>query len=348
MDMQAFDLVRQLSASQYLVRSLHVVAELGVADVVGDDVTPVGNVAIRVGADADALMRILRLLASRGVFFLDGDDVGHSEASRLLRSDHPASLNAFVRMFAQPIQWQTAGDLMYAVKTGRAASEHVFPHGGIWGYLDANPTEAVVFGQAMAEKSVAQIADILAAHDFSPYQRVVDIGGGQGHLLRAIIDRHPGVSGTLFDLPPVVDAARTAGPNERLSLAAGDFFETRLPSGDVVVLMEVLHDWDDARCDQILQAVRRVVQGDMTLLVIEIEMTEGTEPDWPKLLDVVMLGLFAARQRTNSEYETLLNANGFTVTAQTSTPTGMTIIEANPARHDGAPATATAAEASIR
>jgi SAM-dependent methyltransferase len=348
MDMQAFDLVRQLAASQYLVRALHVVVELGVADVVGDDVTPVADVASAVGADADALLRVLRLLASRGVFVLDGDAVGQSEASQLLRSGHPASLNAFVRMFAQPIQWETAGDLMFAVTTGRAASDHVFADGGIWGYLDANPTEAAVFGRAMAEKSVAQIADILSAHDFSSYERVVDIGGGHGHLLRGILARHPGVNGCLFDLPPVIDAARTAGPNERLSFTAGDFFTTPLPSGDAVVLMEVLHDWDDEHCGAILQAVRRIAQVDTKLLIIEIEMTEGTGPDWPKLLDVVMLGLFAARQRTNREYQTLLDANGFTVTAQVSTPTGMTIIEATPDRLDGSRRRASVAEASIR
>ena len=277
-------------------------------------------------------MRVLRLLESRGVFVLDGGAVGHSPASQLLRSDHPASLNAFVRMFAQPIQWQTAGDLSHVVKTGQAASEHVFPDGGIWGYLHANPTEAAVFGQAMAEKSVAQIADILEAHDFSPYQRVVDIGGGQGHLLRAILARHSDVDGTLFDLAPVIEAARTTGLNERLTFAAGDFFETPLPSGDAVVLMEVLHDWDDARCGQILQAVRHAAHDETKVLVIEIEMTEGTGPDWPKLLDVVMLGLFAARQRTNRQYESLLTANRFTVTTQTSTPSGITIIEATPDR----------------
>ena len=121
------------------------------------------------------------------------------------------------------------------------------------------------------------------------------------------------------------------GLNERLSFVAGDFFETPLPSGDTVVLMEVLHDWDDARCGQILQAVRHAAHDDTKLLVIEIEMTGGTGPDWPKLLDVVMLGLVAARQRTKPPVR-VPHSQPVHVTTQTSTPSGITIIEAAPDR----------------
>jgi hypothetical protein len=139
MDMQAFDLVQQLCASHYLVRSLHVVAELGVADAVGDSQRRIDDVASSVGADADALRRVLRLLESRGLFVLDGDVVGHSVASQFLRSDHPASLASFARMFAQSIQWQTAGELMHAVKTAEAAAKRVFPDGGTLGLFSGQP-----------------------------------------------------------------------------------------------------------------------------------------------------------------------------------------------------------------
>jgi hypothetical protein len=108
----------------------------------------------------------------------------------------------------------------------------------------------------------------------------------------------------------------------------GDFFKAQLPTGDATILMEVLHDWDDDYCAAILDSVRRAAVADTKLLVIEIEMRDGKGPSWPKLLDVVMLGLFAARQRTNNEYGKLLNANGFAVVDQTSTSGGMTIIEA--------------------
>jgi hypothetical protein len=199
--------------------------------------------------------------------------------------------------------------------------------------LAANPDAGAVFGRAMAAKSAVQIADVLGAHDFSGYQRIVDVGAGEGHLLRAILGVHPDVQeGVLFDLAPVIGAARGAGPLDRLELVAGDFFASPLPTGDLMILMEVLHDWDDAHCATILDGVRRAATAETKLLIIEIEMTEAKGPAWPKLLDIVMLGLFAARQRTNAEYRDLLGANGFTVVDQTSTPAGLTIIEATPLR----------------
>jgi O-methyltransferase domain len=251
---------------------------------------------------------------------MDGHLVGHSAASQFLRSDHPASLDAFARKFAPSIQWQTAGELMHVVKTGEAAATRVFPDGGAWGYLAANPDEGAVFGQAMAAKSAVQIADVLAAHDFAQYARIVDVGAGEGHLLRAIIGANAKVEGVVFDLPLVIEAARRAGTNDRLEFVPGDFLAAQLPTGDAMILMEVLHGWDDANCAAILDSVRRAAVGDTKLLVIEIEMTEAKGPTWPKLLDIVMLGLFAARQRTNDEYHKLINANGFAVIDQTSTP----------------------------
>jgi 2-polyprenyl-3-methyl-5-hydroxy-6-metoxy-1,4-benzoquinol methylase len=328
MDMRAFDLIQQLCASQYLVRSLHVVAELGVADAVGDGERSVAEIATHVGADPDALKRVLRLLESRGIFVLDGEVVSHSAASQFLRIDHPASLAAFARMFAQRLQWQSAEQLMHSVTTGESAADLVFPDGGPWGYLAANPDEGAVFGQAMAAKSAVQIADVLAAHDFSAYKRIVDVGAGEGHLLRAITSAHHGVTGVVFDLPAVVEAAKGPGTVQHLEFVAGDFFTTALPAGDAFILMEVLHDWDDDHCARILDTVRRAATPTTRLLVIEIEMTEDKGPAWPKLLDIVMLALFAARQRTNDEYRKLLAANGFSVMNQTSTPAGMTIIEA--------------------
>jgi hypothetical protein len=326
--MQAFDLVRQLAASQYLVRSLHVAAELGVADAIGERPRPIVDVAQDIGANADALRRILTLLASRGLFQLRDGYAQNSEASEFLRTDHPASLRSFVRMFGQLIQWRSAEDLEHAVRTGESVATHVFPGGGLWGYFDANPEQGRVFGEAMVAKSTVQIADVLAAIDFSRFGHIVDVGGGTGHMLRAILDRCPAVTGSLLDLPTVVEQATSHG---RMSVAPGDFFVTPLPSADAAILMEVLHDWDDAGCAKILSAARRAIGNTGRLLVIEIEMTTGPGPDWPKLLDVVMLAVFGARQRTNAEYDRLLQANGFTVERQISTPAGLTIIEASAA-----------------
>jgi SAM-dependent methyltransferase len=326
MDMQSFDLVRQLAASQYLVRALHVAAELGVADAIGEQAVPISDVANTVAADPDALHRILRLLASRGIFAVADGAVSHTAASRFLAASHPASLSALVRMFAQPIQWQTAGALMHSVKTGKAATD--LTGTSLWDYFAGHPDEARVFDAAMAAKASVQIADLLAAHDFSRYSRVVDVGGGQGHFLRALLERHRQVAGVLFDLPPVIEGVRAAGAPAGVHLQPGDFFTSPIPHGDAILLMEVLHDWDDEHCDQILQRVRQAATLDTRLVIAEIEMKPGNGPDWPKLLDIVMLGIFAARQRTNLEYAALLDRNGFAVVSQTSTPGELTVIEA--------------------
>ena len=323
----AFDLVRQLAASQYLVRALHVVTELGVADHLGDQPSTPERLAQQVGADADALGRLLRLLSSRGIFLCEGGTVTHTDASRLLGSAHPASLRAFVLMFAQPIQWQMAGDLMHAVRTGEAVAERAHP-GGLWSYFQAFPEFGRVFDAAMAAKAGAQVAAILATYDFSDLGTVVDVGGGGGHLLRGILGNHAGTKGVLFDLPAVVEGARRAGPNDRLTFAPGDFFTTPIPAGDAVILMEVLHDWDDASCHRILEAVRRSMPVGGRLLVIETEVPEGNGPDWSKLLDIVMLAAFSARQRTEAEYAALLAADGFLMRKRIETPAGISIFEA--------------------
>lgn len=327
MDAAAFDMVRQLAAGHYLVGTLHGVARLGVADRF-DGTIRVADLAAASGADPGALRRALRLLASRGIFVLAGEEVGHTEASRLLREDHPASLRPLVLMFAQEVQWQAAVALPECLATGEAATPRRH-EGGLWGYYAGRPDEARIFDAAMRSKAVAQVAGILASYDFSLYPRIVDIGGGQGHLLRAILAREPAARGLLFDQPAVIEAARAAGGNDRLAFESGDFFRS-VPAGDLMILMEVIHDWDDAAAGRILRTVRAAAPADARLLVIETEVPEGNEPHWSKLLDLVMLAQFASLQRTREDYRRLLAANGFAVSGVVDTGADISIIEARP------------------
>ncbi|HEV7265306.1 MAG TPA: methyltransferase [Falsiroseomonas sp.] len=333
MDENPFELVQQLSAAYFVSRALHAVAELGVADAVGEEATPLPAVASATGADADALGRTLRLLASHGIFALDGASVRHTAASELLRSAHPACLRDFARMFGSPLFWRSAEGFPHAVRTGEAATPRVFPYGGFWGHLAAHPEEARVFDAAMAAKARGQIGAILARHDFSRYRSVADVGGGQGHLLRAVLAAHPELSGILFDLPHVVEAARAAGggpEDARLTFQAGDFFRDELPRCDAYVLMEVLHDWADSPAREIVAAVRRAAPAEARLLVVETVVPEVPGPSWSKTLDIVMLGLFARRQRTTEEYRALLREGGFELTGETDTGAGISVFEAVP------------------
>lgn len=325
----AYVRVQQLAAGYFASRCLHVVAELGVADVLGDGSMDVGSLAAATGADSDALARLLRLLDTYGVFRLEDGTVSHTPASRLLRDDNAASMRDFARMFGLPLSWRSAELLLDTVRTGEAAASRAF-EGGFWGRLSDRPDEARVFDAAMAAKARGQIGAILASYDFAPFGHIVDVGGGQGHLIRAILRAHPEATGTLFDLPHVVDAAREAGDEGgRLSFQGGDFFKDSLPRADAYLLMEVIHDWADEPAGEIVAAVRKSAPDGAKLLLIETEVPESRAPDWSKTLDIVMLALFAAKQRTAAEYRNLLAPKGFRLRRGIDTGAGITVFEAD-------------------
>lgn len=323
-----FACIQQLSAGYYASRCLHAAAELGIADALGDEPRDVASLAAATGANADALGRILRLLDTHGVFRLEDGIVTQTAASSLLRSDHPHSMRDFARMFGLSLQWRSAELLLDSIRTGEAAAPRAF-EGGFWGALGERPEEARIFDAAMVAKAMAQIGPIIASYDFTPFSHIVDVGGGQGHLIRAILGACPRAKGTLFDLPHVVDAARESGDmGGRLAFQGGDFFADALPSADAYILMEVIHDWADAPAARIIATVRKSAPAGAKLILIETEVPEGREPDWSKTLDIAMLTLFAARQRTAAEYQRLLASEGFHILNAINTAAGITVFEA--------------------
>lgn len=315
----------QLSAGYYVSRSLHAVAELGVADALGDQPQPAASLAASTGADGGALDRVLRLLALYGIFEYRDGTVAHTASSRMLRSDHPQSMRSLVRMFGLPGFWTIAGDLGSAIRTGKPSGGNTLP-GGIWGYLKDNPDASRVFGEAMTAKAQGHIAAIVQTYDFSGFRVIADIGGGRGHLVQAIIAATPTASGVLFDQPHVIAEAAFAG-SDRLKRVGGDFFNDPLPQADAYILMEVIHDWDDDASRKILGAIRRAAPPHARLLLIEALLPETSAPNWPTTLDLVMLTI-GGRQRTLAEYSDLLRESGFTVTREIDTKSGVSIIEA--------------------
>ena len=321
-----FATITQLAGGYCLPRCLHVVADLGVADALDETPQTATDLAASVGAHPEALCRILRLLAAHDVFELRGDTFGHSPASRVLRSDHPRSMRAFAQMFGLPVFWATFEELAHSVKTGQPAISQVYPE-GFWTYLAQKPEAGQVFNAAMSAKAQGAVAGILAAYDFSGFTTIADVGGGNGHLVRAILDTVPTATGVLFDLPHVIDAAYGT-PSERLTVQAGNFFQDALPSCDAYLLMEIIHDWGDAESVAILQAVRRAAPPDARLLVIEAIIPDDPGPDWSKLLDIHMLTLLGGKQRTQPEYAALFTQSGFRFVREVDTGAGISILEA--------------------
>ncbi len=316
----------QLSSAHVSARALHVIAELGIADLLDEEARTIDQLTAGAAVDADGVERLLRLLESHGVFARDHSDRWqHTEASRWLRSDHPMSMRALSRMMGMPFGWGSFTALDHAVRTGKPSIRTLHPEGA-WAYLEGHPDQQAIFQQSMTAKAQDDIPAILAAYDFSRYQRIADVAGGRGHLIRSVLDCYPDLAGVLFDLPRVADEVP---PEARLEVVSGDFFVDRLPVCDAYLLMNVLHDWDDKDVNRILRAIAEAGRpSGATVLVLEVVLPDGPAPHWSKVLDVMMLALTGGRERTLGEYEALLTTAGMQLLRLIPTTTPLSIIEA--------------------
>lgn len=319
----------EISAGYWLPRALHVVADLGIADALDQEPRSAADLAKQVGADADALDRVLRLLASHGVFDRRRGQYVHNELSRALRSDHPQSMRAYVRLVGLPVFWKSWGALEQVVRTGKPAVSDIFA------YFREHPQETEIFDAAMKSKAQSAISPVLAAYDFSIFGTIADIGGGLGHLLKAILKSAPKLRGVLFDQPRVVERVgvdeRIAG---RLTLQGGDFFRGPLPRCDAYVVMEVLHDWTDEQSRQILQQIRKAASSTAKLLVVETVLPDesawaaGNGAHFGNHLDINMLVLTGGRERTPDEFARLFADSGWQLARVIPTSGPYSIVEA--------------------
>jgi hypothetical protein len=319
----------EISAGYWLPRALHVVADLGVADALDDEPRSAAYLAGQVGSDAGALDRLLRLLASHGVFDRRDGKYAHNTLSRALRGDHPHSMRAYVRLVGLPIFWQSWGALEQVVRSGKPAVNDIFA------YFKDHLQELEIFDAGMKSKAHSAIPPVVAAYDFSPFGTIGDIGGGQGHLVEAILKSSQNSRGILFDQPHVigrVKADETIG--DRLTAQGGDFFRGPLPCCDAYLLMEVLHDWTDAQSQQILQQIRSVATDAAKLLVVETVLPDenswagGNGKHFGNHLDINMMVLTGGRERTLDEFARLFAASGWQLSRLIPTPGPYSIVEA--------------------
>ena len=303
--------VLRISMSHGLPRCLHAVAELNVADALGDSPRTAAELAKDTRTDPDALARVLRVLSAEGIFEARDGSWVHTPASRLLRSDHPQSMRSFVRMIGLNVFWRGFEYMEDSIRTGKSIQEKVVA-GGLWQYLGEHPEAARLFDEAMMGKAYGQIAGVLKAYNFSGFHTIVDVGGGRGHLLSAALGAAPKARGLLFDLPHVTASAQAAGmESERLRMHPGSFFTDALPAGDCYLIMQVIHDWSDEEAARILAAIRKAARPGAKLLLIECIVQEDSKPSWTKMLDLQMLTLLSGKERTEKEYRELLRSAGF-------------------------------------
>ena len=325
------DLVNGFRVSQ----AIQVAATLGIADLLKNGARSSDDLAAATGTHPRSLYRVLRALASVGVFREDADrrfsltPVGHC-----LRSDAPETVAPFAVYIGQAEYRQAWGHLLHSVRTGENTFRHV--HGmSLWEYHARNPEAGAIYDHAMTSLSRGVTDAVLSAHDFRQFACVVDVGGGHGALLAAILTKHPSMRGVLFDQPRVVAGAkqvlRAAGVADRCQVVGGDFFEAVPNGGNAYVLKSILHDWEDAQATAILRTCRVAVGPNGTLLVIEREINPPNEGPMAKFSDLNMLVSPGGRERTHDEWAALFAAGGFRLVGATPTEAGPCVIEGVPA-----------------
>jgi hypothetical protein len=310
-------------------------ARFGIADELAAGPRTADSLSAAVGLPVGPLVRVLRGLAAEDVLDeLPDGRFGLTATGAWLRSDVPGSMRDLALIRGE-LYYAAAAGLPAAMRSGDAAFERA--HGRrLFDYLDANPAHEQVFAAAMAGRADREAADLVAAYDFGGIEHLVDVGGGYGVLVSAVLRATPGLTATLVDRPVVVEPARAriaaAGLADRCTVVAGDFFAALPPGADAYVLSRVLHDWSDADAGRILATCRKAVPSGARLLVAEALLPERAR-DQPAAIrmDLTMLLLFgAARERTEAEYRDLLADAGFTVTAvhRTASPVGLGLVEA--------------------
>jgi SAM-dependent methyltransferase len=321
----------QMITGSWISQAVYVAAKLGIADLLAGGPKSIDELAGSAGASPRELFRLLRFLASIGVF-AEGED-GYFELTPLARgllSGAPGSLRSLAIYYGEEV-YGAWGNLLHSIQTGETAFNHTYKSGAFQ-YLAQHPEYAAVFNQAMTEWTANESTAVMTAYDFSKFDKVVDVGGGQGLFITDILRANPGPHGVLFDLPQVIEGAKgtieTAGLAERCEVIGGDFFESMPNGGDAYILKNILVNWDDERSATLLKNCHRAMVENGKLLVIEISVISPKNvPSFGKLFDLHMLVITGGRGRPEAEFRALFETAGFRLTDIIPTESPVTIIE---------------------
>ena len=325
--------VLQMVMGMWVAQAAATAARFDVADHIARGTSSADAIAAAAGADSGGMYRLLRACAAAGlVAETSPRSFALTPLGECLRSDAEHSLRDFFVAEMAPGHWLPWGRLHDAVRTGQPTSSETLGV-PVWEYYAKNQEEGVTFARGMGNLSALVSADVGRLYDTSPYKRIVDVGGSQGVLLRALLrGASPEARGVLFDLPDVIAAAKdaiAASPfADRIELVPGDFFGEVPRGGDLYALKSILHDWDDGKALAILRAVHAAMGPDAKLLVVETVLPADTQPSPVAFMDLNMLVMLGGRERTASEFASLLREGGFTVTRVIPTGGMFQLIEA--------------------
>lgn len=326
----------ELASKLWLTQALNVAAKLGIADLLAEEPKTVDELAKLTDSHAPSLYRILRTLASVGAFTeVEPRKFALTPVAEYLRTDNPYSFRDQILMHCEQWHWDTTGAMFHAVKNGKPAVNHLFQVDTYWDYLVKNPESQELFDKAMLGAGKNFNERFVNSYDFSPFNKVVDVAGGRGALLSLILRKNPHLKGVLFDLAQTVEEAvpflEKQGVLDRCERVAGNMFEA-VPSGsDLYTLCFIMVDWDDDNAIKILQNVRRAIDKNGKVVIIDSIVPTDEEYSWVKWLDLEAMTIGYGRPRTEAEFTELFAKAGFQLARIVKTGTPCDAIELIPA-----------------
>jgi C-methyltransferase len=325
--------VLQHVAGGFVAQAVYVAAKLNIADLLAEKPKTVAELAAATNTHERSLYRLLRTLASIGVFEeTDPQVFGNNPASATLREDVKGSTRNMALWLGSKPHWDVYAGLEYSVQTGKPAWDYV--HGEpVFPYLfETNKELGNLFNHTMTSFSHSVIPALNEAYDFSEIKTLADIAGGYGHLLAGVLKENPHMRGVLFELPNVLEGAteflKTEGVTDRVETVSGSFWESVPVKADAYMLKFIIHDWNDEQCVQILSHIRAVMPANAKLLLVEAVLPEGNEANFAKIIDLEMLISPGGMERTATEFDTLLEKAGFSLSRIIPTKSMVSIVEA--------------------
>ncbi len=322
--------MNRMLTGYWISQALYVAAKLGIADQVAHGPQSAEDLAKATKVHAPSLYRLLRALASVGVFA--EDSAGRFTATPVaecLRSDVPGSQRALAIMTGEE-HYRAWGELLYSVETGKPAFDKVYGM-PVFDFLSKNIEQAKIFDAAMVGVHGRETSAMTDAYDFSGIGTLADVGGGNGSLLTTVLKKYPALRGILYDLPQVAERARAslqaASLADRCQVMGGSFFESVPKGADAYLMRHIIHDWDDEKSKTILKNVHAALGDGGRLLVVEGVIAPGNQPSFSKLLDLTMLTIPGGKERTEDEFRKLYEASGFQLTRIVPTQAEVCVIE---------------------
>ena len=317
----------------WISQTVGAAAKLGLADQLADGPRSAADVATSVQADSRSVHRVMRMLASIGVFSMDtNDQFALTPLGDTLRSGVLGSMKNFAIAQTSPGHWLPWGQMSEAVRTGRSMSTSALGM-ELWDWYSSHPEEGEFFNGAMGDLSAGVSGEVTSSYDFSNCDTVLDVGGAHGILLGAILRANPHMRGILFDLSHVTataaDSLRAQGIDQRCELVTGDFFASVPTGADIHVLKQIIHDWSDEECVTLLRNCHRALKPAGKLLLVEMVIPADNSPSMAQAMDMNMLALLTGKERTELEYRDLLAGAGFRMERAIPTHSPFSIIEAS-------------------